>query len=134
MSALAEGRPARGPGFAVLGTGAHVVLLVALLSVYLSYVAAAKRTFDTFGLSLPLATRAVVRLSSDLSEYWWALAPATVLVGIADFVVIRVLDRERRLPAVLWVVTVALLLCAAGALTAAVIELPMASLRRALAR
>lgn len=123
----------RGPGLAAFGTALHAVLLLILAVIYLVRVPAAKKTFDEFGMTLPLMTSGVIRLSNWLVEYWWTRVPAVGLLGWLDFVVIRGLDRTARLNALAWVVCPVVLFSLVGGVTAFAIELPMTKLTKALA-
>ncbi|VTS02418.1 General secretion pathway protein F OS=Candidatus Accumulibacter sp. BA-94 GN=epsF_4 PE=4 SV=1 [Gemmata massiliana] len=129
---LAENRT-RGPGLAVFATALHAILLLILAVIYLVRVPAAKKTFDEFGMTLPLMTLSVIRLSNWLVECWWTLVPAIVLLGGLDFFVTWKLDRTSRISALAWVVCPVLLFSLVGGVTAFAIELPMTKLTNALA-
>jgi type II secretory pathway component PulF len=109
-------------------------LVLALLVLYVSYVPAAKKTFDEYGVTLPLMTQAVIRVSNWLAGYWWALVPVLLLFGAADFGLLGLLRTRGRFTAVKWVVFFSLVLGLLFAITAVAIELPRAKIRDALAR
>ncbi|HEY1188244.1 MAG TPA: hypothetical protein VGE74_11335 [Gemmata sp.] len=132
MSTEPPARP--GAATAIIGPAVHAVLLFGLLGLYVGRVPAAKRTFDEFGMTLPWVTLTVIRLSNWLCEYGWALVPFVVIGCAAEFVITWWFGGANRAAAVLWVVSVAVLLGAFGALTVYSIELPMMKLREGLAR
>ncbi len=134
MSALPERTRTRANGLAVVGTGLHVVLGLALFAGYVYYVPAAKKVFNEFGLTLPWITQSVLRLSSWVAEHQLALVLVIGLLAVIDFLVIWALGRRGMfsLP-VLWIVVVALLLFGIGALTTYAIESTMTNLREGLA-
>jgi hypothetical protein len=123
------------PGYrvAVLGTLTHAGPALTLFGLLVWYVPAAKRTFDEYGLALPLATQSVIRLSNWVAAYWWALGPFLVFGAVGDFVLLRLLGREGRFGPLVWIAGGMLVLGAAAALTVVTIELPMTRLREALA-
>lgn len=134
MSTTTPTDQTQGFGLAWFTTFAHVTLLFGLFVLYVVYVPANKKTFDEYGLSLPWATQTAIRLSNWIAEYWWALVPMLVFVGVADFWVTAGLSAHSRTLAVVWMVGVALALAAVAALTVFAIELPMMKLKEGLAR
>jgi type II secretory pathway component PulF len=133
MSTAEQTRRTRGLGLAVFGALTHAGLALALFGLLVWYVPAAKRTFDEYGLALPLATQSVIRLSNWVAGHWWALGPFLVFGAVGNFVLLRLLGREGRFGPLVWIAGGTLVLGAAVALTVVTIELPMTKLREALA-
>lgn len=134
MSTEPEPRPKHRRFLAALGTALHAVLLFALFVILVAFIPPMKRQFDEFGLSLPWATKIVIRISHWLSEYWWALVPVAGLGLVADFAMTFALGRSGRVGALLWIASVALLLFVLGALSLASVGLAEMKLQEALSR
>jgi hypothetical protein len=122
-----------GFGLAIIGTAVHTGLVLALLVLYASYVPAAKRTFDEFGMTLPWLTLSVIRLSNWIAAYWWALIPVFGLTGIVEFVLLMRLGRRGWILPTIGIALVALWLGVGIVVTLFSIALPMAKLREGLA-
>jgi type II secretory pathway component PulF len=127
--------PNSSPSFAIatLGAMAHACLLLVLFALYVVYVPAAKKTFDEFGLTLPWLTLNVIRLSMWIAEYWWALAPAALVFGLADLSFLWVLSARSWRASLLGALLLSLVPVALIGATTFAIELPKAKLREALA-
>ena len=130
MSTEPEPNTASGFVSAALGTGLHAPLLLGLLVMYATYVPAAKKTFNEFGMTLPQLTVFVCQLS----DVWWLLGLASGAFLVADFALIRWFRRYGTAHAVVWVLSAAMCLVLFAAMTVLAVELPMSQLRDALAR
>lgn len=105
----------------------------ALAALLLLYVPGQKRTFDEFGLQLPTATQAIIRLAAFASNYWWLLVPALLAVCCGVPLVIRHVARAATLGTAFAAVFLTGLL-AANILTVYAIAAPMAALTRGLSK
>src|SRR5262249_22107231 len=114
---------------AVVGTLTHAGLVLGLFVVLIVFVPPAKRTFDEFGVTLPWVTQIVIRISNWVAEYWWTTVPVLLLLGACDFVLMAALSAHNRFGALVWLVSVALVLAALIALTQWAIESPITKLR-----
>ncbi|MCI0703680.1 MAG: hypothetical protein L0241_21590 [Planctomycetia bacterium] len=132
MSKLTE--PTRGFGLAIAGTILHMGLVLSLFVLYVMFVPAAKRTFDEFGLALPWLTQTVIRVSNWFAEYWWAMVPMILLLGVGNFVWLWWMSQHRRFIAVLWIAGVSAVLVALVMITIGAIELPLMNLKEGLAK
>jgi type II secretory pathway component PulF len=133
MSTTPPLKPTRGLGLAIFGTVVHVALVLVLFVLYVSSVPAAKKLFDEFGMTLPLATQAIIRLSNWVAEFWWALVPMFLLFVAADFGLLMVLRGRGKWLARLWFTSVSIVLGAFVGFTIFAVELPKAKLLDALA-
>ena len=113
----------------LLGALLHAGFAIGLLLMYVSYVPAAKRTFDEYGLSLPWTTVTVIKLSMWVSDKWWMLVPVFIVFGVLDFVAIWWFAEFGRFAQIAWVVGIVLVFGVVGTLTTVAIEMPMLKLR-----
>src|SRR5262245_30098452 len=104
----APAEPTRGFGLAIAGTILHVGLVLALFVIYVVLVPSATRTFDEFGLALPWITQIVIRVSNWASNWWWALVPRVLLLGVINFGFLMWLGGWNRFIAMLWIAGVAI--------------------------
>lgn len=130
MSTEPGTRPKRGLLLAALGTALHAALAFALVAVFATYVADAKRAFDDHRMMLPRPVRSVVRLS----DVWWFFVPVAGACLVADFTLVLWVRRAGAAHAVVWVLSIAAALALALAATVFVVEWHLAKLREALAR
>jgi len=114
----------RAVSLVVYGIVLHAVLAIALFVLYVWIVPSAKKKCDEFGLTLPRFTQMVIRLSTWVVHYWWSLVPSLVLLGIADFAIIRRLGRTNRTRAKAWIQCTALLLLGVAIVTVLAVEIP----------
>ncbi len=58
----------------ILGTLLHAGLLAMLFLMPVKGIPGAKKTFDEYGMTLPLITIAFIRVSNWFCEFWWVVA------------------------------------------------------------
>lgn len=127
-------RPNGGLVVALVGDAVLAVLVLALFALLAFYVPGAKKTFDEFGMTLPWATQATVRVSHWVCEYWWCAALVLGPVAAGNFVLLYLLGRRGRVLPALVTAGEVLLVGALIALVLVSILLPMAKLHEGLAR
>lgn len=122
------------PVIALAGTVVHGGIIIALLAILIVQVPNAKKMFDEFGLTLPWATQALVKLSLWADERLvLLLALLPLFLGI-DFLIAWALGRARRPHQLGWLIaiTVGLLLIVGAAELS--VEMPLMKLREGLSR
>jgi hypothetical protein len=129
MSTAEDPVPRRSPALAILGTLLHGILAAGLLVFFIKGVPAAKKTFDEYGMTLPLITLSVIRVSNWMADLWWAVVPLVPFAAVGDFLLLRFADRRL---SVWWFVAVTVVLFVLLAVAIGAIELSMMQLRAAL--
>lgn len=104
---LQPANPTQSLKAAIIGTTIPAVLVFGLFVLNVTYVPSARKTFDEYGMTLPLATQGVISFSNWLSEYWWAAFLLFALAGLGNFALLKSHSQRRWAVSGVWIASVA---------------------------
>lgn len=133
MSTTGPEVEARGSRLAMVGTIILAVLAFVTYLLNIALVPVAKKKFDESGTQLPSSTLEIIRVSNWIAEYWWQALAVCVVFAIANYAIVRWLNRFGTLPAFTWIATTALALTALMTFTLVSIVLSLMKIREGVA-